>query len=91
MTANSRRSVASSAAVPTRMAPWRSISSRSSSPDCAICARNAGWASSVPALMSATSSTSVPYCGTSSRYMADMAREKRERISFAWMKFDAGS
>ena len=39
--------------------------------------------------MSDTSSTSVPYWGTSSRYMADMAREKRERISLAWMKFDA--
>src|SRR5450830_1807529 len=81
ITANSRRMVASSAAVPRRMAPWRSMSRRWISPvRCRCCAR-LGSAASTQRLVSATSSISAPYRGTSSRYMSDMALEKPLRMS----------
>ncbi len=80
----------SSAAVPTRMAPWRSTPRRASSPLRCIRASSAGSACSVRWLMSATSSISVPYWGTSSRYISDMALENRARISSEGTKVWAG-
>lgn len=75
MTAKSRRIVASSAAVPIRMAPCRSRSSRSISALDTSLRSSVGSARRVARLISPTSSISVPYCGTSSRYMSDMAHE----------------
>ncbi|MNY42177.1 hypothetical protein D3C86_1770420 [compost metagenome] len=80
ITANRRHSVASSSAVPTRIAPWRSRSRRSISPVARNCEAIAGSLASTWALVLATSSIKAPYSGTSSRYMSDIAREKRWRI-----------
>src|SRR5471030_10549 len=80
ITANSRARVASSAAVPTRIAPWRSRSRRWISPVLSNCRAICGLLSSTWRLVCSTSSISAPYSGTSSRYMSDIALEKRWRI-----------
>ena len=55
--------------------------SRSRLAERARLSRSSGDPASTSALMSATRSSRVPYCGTSWRYMSDMAREKRVRMS----------
>lgn len=80
ITANSRRNVASSCAVPTRIAPCRSRSSRARSSLRCSRAASAGSACRVCALTSATRVIRSPYSGTSARYMSDMACANRLRI-----------
>lgn len=80
ITAKSRRKVASSAAVPTRMAPCRSRSSRARSSLRCSRAASAGSACSVCALTWATNDIRSPYNGTSERYMSDIAWANQLRI-----------
>ena len=80
ITANTRPSIASSAGVPTRIAPWRSRSRRSVSALRASRAASAASCCSVAALISPTSVTRSPYSGTSVRYMSDMACANRLRM-----------
>ncbi|MNL21039.1 hypothetical protein D3C87_1423120 [compost metagenome] len=79
--------MASSVAVPTRIAPWRSRSRRSISPVLFNCRATCGSLSSTWRLVCSTSSISAPYSGTSSRYMSDIALEKRWRIRSGLTKF----
>ncbi len=90
ITANSRAMVASSSAVPTRMAPWRSWSRRSISPVQRKASASLGRSAKTRWLISLTSSSSVPYSGTSCLYMSDMAAENCARMLSGLTKSWAG-